>query len=152
MWSPFAAFSVQHVVHFHALYLPVFAVLHLPSHLPFPFIKFVEWPSEAVCAVWYVRNSAEQTRKGRREEEEDEGRLLFQTSWPKQPQKTWREKRKMQLRTDCVGDKKHFSVVRDKQIHNLNDNNGADRQLKSTMSVYGHLTCASLKSFMTSSK
>lgn len=61
-----------------------------PPHPLFPFSKSLEWPSEAVRPVWYVRNSAEQTWRGRRVEEEDEGRVLFQIFGPK-PQKTQSE-------------------------------------------------------------
>lgn len=74
-----------------------------PYHAPPPFsspFSFHLVSGMAIwgrCPVWYVRNSAEQPRRGRRGKErrgkeEDEGRLLFQISCPK-PQKTQSERK-----------------------------------------------------------
>lgn len=104
----------------YVLYLSVFPALHLCSPHPiFPFIKSLEWPSEAVCPVWYVRNSAEQPwkgRRGRRVKEEDEGGGIFQISCPRKSEgkgkcgwkrRSVRETLKRQG-NDCLLEKMHF--------------------------------------------
>lgn len=66
-------------IYFSPLFILVSTSLLLS---PFSFIKSLEWPSEALCPAWYVRNSAEQPwrgRRGRRVKEEDEGRVLYKS-------------------------------------------------------------------------